>query len=174
MRTSRLVIGRDVLPRICPESVGNSPQTLADSDGLTDGNIEAGWDSIPIVAHLRVATGWNGMASELGACDLVRLPLARRSWFLFGSGGECGHVSSNSCLNERLSTEAQKTESNRRCRQHDFQVHRLLRSLSRWKKNGVCARFPTATLRSPPLKHDLVGPARGAPPIIFAADSPGE
>lgn len=70
-------------------------------------------------------------------------------------------------------TEAQKTESNRRCRQHDFQVHRSSALVRAGKQSGLC-RVPDTDLRSPSFKYDLVGPARGALPIVFAADSPGE
>jgi hypothetical protein len=65
-------------------------------------------------------------------------------------------------------TEAQKTESNRRCRQHDFQVHRSSALVRAGKQSGY------TDLRSRSFKYDLVGPARGALPIVFTADSPGE
>src|SRR6476659_1626885 len=124
--------GGTSFPGFTPESGGNSPQTLADSRRLTDNNIEAGRDSIPVVAYLGVATGRNGVASELGARDLVRLLPARGSLFLFGSSRKCDRIFGHSLLNAAQFTEIQKTERNRRC-QHDFPVHWRLRSLSRRK-----------------------------------------
>ena len=47
-------------PDSTPELVRNSSKTLTDPRKRTDDDIKSCGDTIPIVAHLGVATGWNG------------------------------------------------------------------------------------------------------------------
>jgi hypothetical protein len=105
------------------------------------------------------------MAPELGARDLVRLLPARGSFFLFGSSRKCDRIFGHSLLNAGQFTKSRKPSA----------IDAASPPVSFAQENSRCrARFPAATLRSPPFKYDLVGPPRGALPIIFAADSPGQ
>src|SRR5665647_3755647 len=79
MRRSISVIGgSDIVARLYARNRSKLIACLrvAKAALAADDNIEAGRQAIPIVARLRMATRWNGVAAKHGAGHLARRPLA--------------------------------------------------------------------------------------------------
>lgn len=65
-----------LIARLRVAKAASAADLLVKAASAADHNIEAGRQAIPIVARLRMATCWNGMAPEHGTGHLVRRPLA--------------------------------------------------------------------------------------------------
>ena len=144
--------------------------------GPADYNIEAGWDSVPVVPRLRLAAGRNFMTAGDGASDLSGLAALTRSRRFLGGGRQLLRIDLHSALGHRF-CEARRTKRDRQTRTEQkwfvFQLNGFGSLLQ--AKRAKSRRVPQmAELRPPTLENDLVGPARGHPAVVLRAHSPGQ
>src|SRR5690242_17318222 len=103
MRTSRLVIGRDVLSRFYPRK---RRKFTLDFSGLAAADRQQYRSRSGF--HPSCSPFGGGNREELGARDLVRLLPARGSFFLFGSSRKCDRIFGHSLLNAGQFTKSRK------------------------------------------------------------------